>query len=35
MKEEPNKSPQRNAGGRPLSDDSPASATPSMLAPRG
>ncbi|MBM3851596.1 MAG: hypothetical protein FJ399_00410 [Verrucomicrobia bacterium] len=33
--EEPNKSPQRNAGGRPSSDDSPASETPSPLGPVG
>jgi hypothetical protein len=31
----PNKSPQRNAGSHPSSDDSPASETPSSLGPRG
>jgi hypothetical protein len=31
----PNKPVQHNAGGRPSSDDSPASATPSEPAPRG
>jgi hypothetical protein len=34
-KEEPNQPPQRNAGSRPPSDDSPASETPSSLGPRG
>jgi hypothetical protein len=33
--EEPNQSPQRNAGSRPSSDDSSASETPSSLGPRG
>jgi hypothetical protein len=33
--EEPNQSPQRNAGSRPSSSDSPASKTPSSLGPRG
>jgi hypothetical protein len=32
---EPNQPPQRNAGSRPSSDDSPASETPSSLGPRG
>jgi hypothetical protein len=32
---EPNQPPQRNAGIRPSSDDSPASETPSSLGPRG
>lgn len=31
----PNQTPQRNAGCRPLSDDSPASETPSSPGPRG
>ena len=34
-KKEPNQSPQRNAGSRPSSDDSPASETPPSLGPRG
>ncbi len=34
-KEEANQSPQRNAGSRPSSSDSPASETPSSLGPRG
>jgi hypothetical protein len=33
--ERPNQPPQRNAGGRPSSDDSSASETPSSLGPRG
>ena len=34
-KKEPIQSPQRNAGSRPSSTDSPASETPSSLGPRG
>jgi len=34
-REGPNQPPQRNAGSRPSSDDSPASETPSSLGPRG
>ena len=34
-KTEPNQSPQRNAGSRPFSDDSPASESSSALGPRG
>ena len=33
--EEAIQSPQRNAGSRPFSDDSPASESPSSLGPRG
>ncbi|ACB76332.1 hypothetical protein [Opitutus terrae] len=33
--EEANQPPQRNAGSRPSSDDSPASETPASLGPRG
>jgi hypothetical protein len=33
--DEPNQPPQRNAGSRPSSGDSPASETPSSLGPRG
>lgn len=35
IKEGPNQPPQRNAGNRPSSGDSPASETPSSLGPRG
>ncbi|MCM2275863.1 MAG: hypothetical protein NDI75_13825 [Candidatus Didemnitutus sp.] len=35
LEEGPNQPPQRNAGSRPSSDDSPASETPSSLGPRG
>jgi hypothetical protein len=35
FQKEPNQAPQRNAGSRPSSDDSPASGTPSSLGPRG
>ncbi len=34
-KKRPNQSPQRNAGSRPSSGDSPATETPSSLGPRG
>ena len=34
-KKEPIQSPQRNAGSRPSSGDSPGSETPSSLGPRG